>query len=118
MEQTQGDLARYRALVDLTSACRELAAPAGVALGAADTGHELVVRMDRVRLCQVFANLVRNAVQVSPRDSRVALCVRPVATSGTALGRVHGRRPRAGIRGGRHRARLRAVLQQAPRRNR
>ena len=64
------------------AACRALADEAGVTLIADDVAGDAIVRFDSGRLRQVFDNLLRNAIQVSPRGAAVELILRPLAGDG------------------------------------
>jgi PAS domain S-box-containing protein len=62
--------------------CADAAAAAEVALVYAPAPDPAALAMDATRLCQVFENLLQNAIQLSPRGASVELSVRAEARDG------------------------------------
>ncbi len=62
-------------LAEALATCAPLGARAGVTLEMEPVPDAMPIRMDRPRLRQVFQNLVQNAVEHTPRGSRVLVAV-------------------------------------------
>jgi signal transduction histidine kinase len=62
-------------LAEALATCVPLGARAGVTLEMEPVPDAMTIRMDRPRLRQVFQNLVQNAVEHTPRGSRVLVAV-------------------------------------------
>ena len=73
---TPGSIAE--AISEAVEACSPLARSAEVTTITAGAPADALVPMDRVRFRQVFENLIRNAIQISPRGGVVTVATRVV----------------------------------------
>ena len=71
-------------LAEAIASCASLGASAGVTLELEPVPELMPIRMDRPRLRQVFQNLVQNAVEHTPRGSRVLVAVARESRAGQA----------------------------------